>query len=306
MADSTYIIRKYIPDDFNSYVQLIIEAEKQDLTGRCTSPTVLGEHLDRPYHCPEQNLLIAESDGKAIGYIDVTPEPGIGRVILDCLVQPRYRRKGLATELSYNAIHRAAELGVRVVHVNVSQGNIAAKNLLSKLGFELVRIYHELRLQLSKVYLPDVDQFASTCRHLQHGEEAKLTQIQNRSFTGSWGFNPNTTEEISYCINSSNCSPQDVIQAIEADKTIGYCWTRINLHENMCKGLIHMIGVDPDYRGRGLGRLLLLAGLSYLKSREVEIAQLTVDSQNTAACALYDSVGFEISSITLWYEKVLD
>jgi mycothiol synthase len=67
-----------------------------------------------------------------------------------------------------------------------------------------------------------------------------------------------------------------------------------------------MLGVDPDYRGRGLGRQLLLVGLSYLKSKSLRVAVLTVDSENKAARVLYKSVGFELWKSSLWYEKRLD
>jgi mycothiol synthase len=67
-----------------------------------------------------------------------------------------------------------------------------------------------------------------------------------------------------------------------------------------------MMGVDPDYRGRGLGRQLLLVGLSYLKSKDLRRVELTVDSENEVAYTLYTSVGFELWTSSLWYEKKLD
>ena len=67
-----------------------------------------------------------------------------------------------------------------------------------------------------------------------------------------------------------------------------------------------MLGVDPDYRGKGVGKGVLLAGLSYLKSKGLRVAELTVDSRNKVACSLYQSVGFKTWLSSLWYEKVID
>ena len=67
-----------------------------------------------------------------------------------------------------------------------------------------------------------------------------------------------------------------------------------------------MLGVDPEYRGKGIGGELMQTGLAYLKSRGLKIARLTVDSENIAANALYHSVGFRESDTSLWYEKALD
>ena len=66
-----------------------------------------------------------------------------------------------------------------------------------------------------------------------------------------------------------------------------------------------MLGILPEHRGKGLGRCALAAGLTYLESRGIEAVDLTVDSENAEACALYDSAGFKIHSTTDWYEKKL-
>jgi len=66
-----------------------------------------------------------------------------------------------------------------------------------------------------------------------------------------------------------------------------------------------MLAVDPDYRGKGIGRELMIAGLARLKNRGLKVAELTVDSENRIARTLYESLGFDIQSSTLWYEKVV-
>jgi len=155
-----------------------------------------------------------------------------------------------------------------------------------------------------------IDQPALGCRHLQSGEEDKLTQIQNRAFTGDWGYNPNTVEEIIYRTNLSGCSPEDVVLTCDGNKVVGYCWTGITSEGGVAtgegKGRIFMIGADPDYRGRGVGKRVLLAGLALLRSKGLQVAELTVDSDNKAACALYRSVGFQVRTSSLWYEKVIN
>jgi len=67
-----------------------------------------------------------------------------------------------------------------------------------------------------------------------------------------------------------------------------------------------MLGVVPDYRGKGIGKRLVLAGLARLRSKGLQIAELTVDSENKAACALYQSLGFKVQANTFWYGKVID
>ena len=308
MNNSHYTIRNYQPADFDKYVLLNIEAEELEPTGRGVSPQVIAENLGRPSYSPEQDLFVAEIAGSLIGYMDVTPELAIGRVILDCWVHPEHRRRGLATKLLSYATHRAKELGANVAHVNITEDNVAAKSVLSKLGFECARRFLELRLNMTEVSWQDIDQAALGCRYLQRGEEDKLTQIQNRSFAGIWGYNPNTVEEIIYRTNLSNCSPEDVVLTCDEDKVIGYCWTGITYETptRKRKGQIRMLGVDPDYRGRGVGKNVLLVGLAHLKSKGIRVTELTVDSENKAACALYKSIGFKVQTSNFWYEKVMD
>ncbi len=305
MSIPSYTIRNYKPTDFDKYVLLTIDAEKLEPTGRCTSPQVLSENLCRPNYSPQQDLFIVETAGNIVGYMDITTELNIGRVILSCFIHPDHRKHGLSSKLIDYATHRAKELEVKVAHVNILQDNIAAKSVLSKLGFKLVRRFLQLGLNISKVRWQDIDQDGLSYRHFQRGDEEKLTQIQNRSFAGTWGYNPNTVEEISYLVNLTNFSPEDIVLDWDGDKVIGYCWTRTAYKADSEEriGQVFMLGVDPDCQRRGVGRGVLLAGLSYIKSKGLQVAELTVDNRNKAACNLYLSVGFKVQTSSLWYEK---
>ena len=307
--DSPYTIRNYRPADFAGYVRLNIEAEALEPTGRGISPEAIAERLGRPDYSPEKDLFLVEKGGSLVGYTDLVAELAIGRVILDCWVHPQHRRRGLATKLLDYAIPRAQELGARVAHVSVAEANLLAQRVLSKLGFERVRRFLELRLDLAKIPGPGSDQEALSCWHLRPGEEEKLTRIQNRAFAGSWGYNLDTLETVTYRTRLSHCSPEDVILAGGDDSTVGYCWTGVigtgDESAGDREGRIFMLGVDPTYRGKGIGKRVLLAGLAYLKSQGLRVAGLTVDSENQVAGALYHSLGFEVRGSTLWYEKAV-
>jgi len=66
-----------------------------------------------------------------------------------------------------------------------------------------------------------------------------------------------------------------------------------------------MLGVDTDYRNRGIGKELLWAGLLHLKNKGRELIDITVDSQNVVAVTLYRSLGFQLCGETVWYEKAV-
>ena len=308
MSNSADTIRNYQPGDFDNYLRLITAAEKLAPAGRCTSAEALTEHLGRPNYSAGQDLFIAELAGDIIGYMDVTAELTISRVIVDCWVCPEHRRRGLARKLLGYATRRAKEIGARVAQVNIAEDNAVASRVLSRLGFNPVRRFLELRLNITDIHWPDTDQAALQCRYLQPGEEDRLTQIQNRAFAGAWGYNPNTVETITYQTNSSACSPGDIILVYQGDKVIGYCWTGVagdGEAGSQRNGRIFMLGVDRDYRGKGTGKQVLLAGLACLQGKGVQVAELTVDSENKTACALYESIGFRVQTSSYWYQKVI-
>jgi len=309
MSNPPYTIRNYQPKDLDKYVLLNIEAEKLEPTGRCTSPQVIAEHLGRPNYSCEQDLFIVEIDGDIVGCIDVTPELNIGQVVLDYWIRPEHRRRGLATRLLNYSMHRAKELEAKVAHVNIAKDNVVTRRVLSRLDFNIVYRFLELRLDIADVHWSGINQAALECRYLQRGEEDKLTQIQNRAFAGIAGYNPNTVEEITYRINRSKCSPEDVLLAYKGDKVIGYCWTGVACEGGATskrKGQIFMLGVDPDYRGKGVGRKVLLAGLAHLKSKGLQVAELGTERENKIARALYKSIGFKVWKRTYCYEKVIN
>jgi mycothiol synthase len=310
MGNSTYTIRNYRSKDFKKLVQLVTEVQELAQPYCLFSPLDLFENLSQSDPSSKDNLFIAEKSGEIIGYAEVRPELNIRRAVLRWLVHPRHRRGELTLRLVNRAVDRTRELGVTTLHVNIFQDSVTAKRFLTRMGFTFVRRFLELRLDLTEMVFPEISKIASRCRSLQPGEEGRLTQLQNRSFADTWGFNPNTIEEITYRVNLPNSSPDDVFLIFDSDKPVGYCWTRIEFWKKKTPGegtgRIYMLGVDPDYRGRSLGRQLLLTGLSYLKNKSLRVAVLTVDSENKAARSLYRSVGFELWKRSLWYEKRLN
>ena len=68
-------------------------------------------------------------------------------------------------------------------------------------------------------------------------------------------------------------------------------------------GIIAMTGVHPDYRGRGIGRAVVTAGIAYLVERGAAAVELEVDSENAPARELYLNLGFRKVSRSVWYEK---
>jgi mycothiol synthase len=84
--------------------------------------------------------------------------------------------------------------------------------------------------------------------------------------------------------------PEGLLLAEETDGTVlGFHWTKRHSDD---QGEVYIVGIDPAAQGRGLGRLLTLAGLHHLSSRGIEEVLLYVESDNTPAIHVYSGLGF--------------
>jgi mycothiol synthase len=309
MNKHTFTIRNYHHSDFNNYAGFRMEVEKREPSAELVTQQHIAEDLEVPKFFPEKDLFVAETAGSLIGYLSVFCEAEINRALLDCLVHPQHRRKGIATHLFERAIQHVKQSGISVAQVSIKETNTAAGQLASRLKLAVVRRFLQLNLDICNTDLPEVNPGEFEIRALQRGEEDELTGLQHRCFAGTWGFNPNTIEDILYRLNLSGCAVEDVIMAYEDNSPVGYCWTRIipltNPDREKNRGLIHMIGVDPEFRHKGIGKKVLLAGLKYLKHIGSGTVGLTVDHENLAARSLYISIGFKESATLEWFEKKL-
>jgi mycothiol synthase len=79
-----------------------------------------------------------------------------------------------------------------------------------------------------------------------------------------------------------------------------------NVPERNGGGYVEALGVARSWRGKGLGRALLLRTFAEFYSRGVSRVTLGVDAQSpTGATKLYESIGMTIESANVCYEKAL-
>jgi len=142
-------------------------------------------------------------------------------------------------------------------------------------------------------------------RSFQTGDTPLLTQVQNDAFTGNWGFCPNTEEQIEYRTQMPNTSKDGILFLIEGNIPAGYCWAMMVPAENGVRGVIGMIAVVPDYRGKGVSRHILQAGMKHLRSIGLAEIGLDVDGNNAPAVGLYESTGFKTMGERHWFERAL-
>ena len=114
-----------------------------------------------------------------------------------------------------------------------------------------------------------------------------------------------TLEQIEHVHGKPSFDPAAIAILRNAnDGMIGFCTTGIDRDPTPPIGHINLVGVLRAYRGRGLGRWLLLWGIEHLRSQGITGIELSVDAENENAAGLYRSVGFDpVEEWPQWMRK---
>jgi mycothiol synthase len=86
--------------------------------------------------------------------------------------------------------------------------------------------------------------------------------------------------------------PADLFIVRREERPVGAAAAWRLAWEDRTAGTVHMVGVDPDCRGEGLGRALVVAVLHRLRQKGFREAHLLTEDFRTAALSLYLSLGF--------------
>jgi mycothiol synthase len=258
--------------------------------------------LSQPSLLAEDNCFIAEVGDVAAGMARVSHEPAISRAVAEVAVLPAHRRRGVGRQLLDRVIMQVGELQASVLHIQVPVLGRGGRFLLEDSGFNAARRYWRLAATVDGFDAPPLPDGYSI-RHFElDRDEQILTDLQNAAFTGSWGFAPNTLEEISARVRLRPWESDGILLLQSDQEVCGYNWTQRSVQSDVSTGYIGMTGVHPDYRGKGLGRAIVSAGIEYLESKGAKKVELEVDHSNKPARELYLSLGFDLLGENVWYE----
>ena len=260
----------------------------------------LSEILQQPGFNPKTSCLILEKDDHIAGYCIVFSEKLIRRAVLATDVRIDLEASGSEAKLIQSGLELAKIRDASVAHLCLGS-ETPRSTMLEDVGFHNARTY--LHMLWDEETPPDTQIPPEYSVSLYTSQDAqKLTDIQNAAFTGSWGFCPNTAEEIEYRSNMSNTRHECIVFLENKIDVVGYCWGCLGPNEGNTRGIISMIGIHPDYRGKGLSQIILTAGINKLNELSTDGISLHVDSNNTPAIKLYQSVGFREIDRLHWYE----
>ena len=262
------------------------------------------EQLERSYRkpglVPERDCFLAWSGSKLAGYYFLIEEKAISRGILEGTVHPEFRNHGIGKELIKNALAQARSMHYEVLHANISSNEQAIRKLLLSNGFKQVK---EL-LHMHQDYAKSMAVEPSTnyrIRTMNSIEVEKLTILQNAAFVDSWGFCPNSVEQVTYSLNDLFPGLINTSVFLEFKEVpVAYIWVRQTSTKR--HGCIDMVGVHPEFRGKGLAKIITASGINYLCANGMPSISISVLDDNTPAVRTYEGLGFEVRERNPWYE----
>jgi ribosomal protein S18 acetylase RimI-like enzyme len=101
-----------------------------------------------------------------------------------------------------------------------------------------------------------------------------------------------------WIINSLNKSmADDVIIYKSGNRTVGL----VTVYKKNRIGNIGLIGVDEEFRGKGIGKTLMNAVKSYFIAKGILKIHVVTQGQNLSACRLYETTGFSVIEKSEFY-----
>lgn len=167
----------------------------------------------------------------------------------------------------------------------------AARALAASHGWSRARELWVMR-RPSSVPLPPVSApDGVTVRGFTPGDEEEILRVNAAAFAHHPEQGSLSLEGLRERMHEPWFSADGLITAWEAEtgRLLAFHWTKMH---SAAAGEVYVVGVDPAAQGRGLGRLVTLAGLTHLVSRGVDEIHLYVEGDNQPALGLYSGLGF--------------
>ena len=227
-------------------------------------------------HRPESVRTWTRDDGFALLLDD---ELGLA-------VRPAARGRGLGAQLLDEAL---AAYGDGALSAWSHGDHPAAARLAAARGFERVRSLWVLRrpaaLPLPGLAVPD----GLIIRGYTPADADEVLRVNAAAFADHPEQGAMDAADLAERMAEPWFDPAGLLLALDGDRLVAFHWTK---QHSPALGEVYVVGVDPGAQGRGLGKLLTLAGLHHLAGLGVAEVLLYVESDNHPAVAVYTGLGF--------------
>jgi len=259
--------------------------------------------------------LLVEQENQVIGYAHLDQTDLVAGPSVELVLDPKFRGAGVGKQL----LSKVIEICGNGLRLWVHGDQPAANALAASFGFERIRTVLQMSRvltdiqQLPKISKKEVDKDIVIRSFLPGIDSDAWLSLNNKVFKdhpeqGGWQL-----ADLNIRINEEWFDEQGFFLAEINNKIIGSTWTKIHgshthqheadeeSHAHPAIGEIYITAVDQAYAGRGIGKVLTITALNYLKYQGLSDAMLYVNFDNKVALNLYESLGFTKSGMDILY-----
>lgn len=300
-------------DDVDAVLRLVHRATDSDGVAPLSEHVLL--HLRRGGQEPGQHLLLRQPggrpDGQAqiVGYAHLDPTDSVDGASAELVVDPDHRRAGHGRRLVEALVGVAGQLADDRLRLWAHGEAPDAGALAEAMGFERVRELWQMRRSLyaalPRLEVPD----GVTVRTYRDTDADALLALNAAAFAdhpeqGRWTRADLDARRREDWFDADGLFIAERAEGAGSDgELLAFHWTKVHgatrhatgdgtEHGHDPIGEVYVVGVSPAAQGRGLGRLMTVVGLRYLRRRGLTQAMLYVDADNTAAVRTYAALGF--------------
>jgi mycothiol synthase len=245
---------------------------------------------------------VAEREGELVGYLDVHLQDS-GRFPADV----RTLDAEAAARLLDEAGQIGREHGGTVVRSFVQGDDPVLRPVLEGTGWKPIRYSFQMRIDLDGE-LPEPDwPNGLEPRNLRPGEEERVYEAHQDAFADHWEHDRYSFEDWrEFNVGRHSFDPSLWWLLDDGDELAAISLNAWHFSGDPEFGWIHVLGVRPRWRKRGLGTALLRHSFRDFASRGATRVGLGVDGENTTgAVRLYERVGMRVVRRNDTYEKTL-
>jgi mycothiol synthase len=307
-----YHIRRPALGDLDEVMALIGAAESLDCGEPDTSPgDVLADWQGLPhFDLASDAWLVTSAAGQAVAYAWEWDERINEQLVADFTVLPGHRRLGIEDALLELTAARAAEHAALSPTGTARLGMFSLDTNRDKLalfeanGFMHVRTFERMTIDLKHVRREPVWPPGVEVRSFRRGrDEAAVHQAIQEAFSDHYRDAPLSLADWKKLMFANPELDLDLWRvAWDGDRVAGA--VRSFKERSPGAGYVDELGVRAAWRGRGIGRALLLDCFIAMRQRGMQRVVLGVDATNTTgAHLLYRRLGMTVERRIRFFEK---
>ena len=250
----------------------------------------------------ENDSWLYEEDGRpvAVSWFELHDDLGL----FVGIVAQGAKRRGLGTRIVEAGETRARERGAARVQTFSLEEDASAAEIFVRHGYAYVRRFYEMAIELEAP--PEVTALPEefTLEGFRSEDARPFYDTLDAAFQDSWEHHSIGFERWWEEKQSAHDFDPTLWFLVRAGDAVAAVIR--NEPERNGGGYVAALGVARPWRGKGLGRALLMRTFAEFYARGVPRVTLGVDAQSpTGATKLYESVGMLTENAAVVYEKAL-